>query len=116
MSALPLAEKLHTSSNQQVKFKAIAAEFGDGYSQRAPDGLNNKRQSFEITWPGLSLVDKDTVVAVLDSVGSWDVLTWQPPTEPTELKFIIDPESGYSIDYVATRFNISCRITQAFDL
>jgi len=116
MPDLPLAEKIHTDSDKHVSFKTLIAEFGGGYTQRAPDGLNSKVDSFSIIWPGLSLADKDAVVAVLDSVGAWGVLSWQPPTEAAIKKFTIDPESGYSISYVAKRFTISTRLIQVFDL
>jgi len=116
MADLPFPEKIHTDSDKQVQFRTLIASFGDGYTQRAADGLNSKIDSFAIVWPGLNLADKDSVVAVLDSVGGWGVLTWKPPTESTTNKFTIDPEVGYSISYIGKRFHISTRLIQVFDL
>jgi phage-related protein len=33
--------------------KILEAEFGDGYSQPTPNGLNHIRESVELTWNGL---------------------------------------------------------------
>ncbi len=116
MPALPLPDKIHDSANKSVSFKTIIAQFADGYSQRAPDGLNAKVDAFEVSWSGLITAEKDIVIAVLDAVGSWDVLTWQPPTEASANKFIIDPQVGYSMTYQGLKFSISTRLIQVFDL
>jgi len=116
MPALPLPERIHESSSKSVGFKTIIAQFSDGYSQRAPDGLNAKVESFQVSWAALTTAEKDQVVAVLDSVGGWGVLTWQPPTDSEVKKFVIDADSGYSIEYIGTRFTITTNLKQVFDL
>ena len=41
-----------TSFKPQVK--VLEAEFGDGYSQPTPDGINNIRQKVDLTWDALT--------------------------------------------------------------
>lgn len=36
------------------KIKVLEAEFGDGYSQPTPDGLNHIREVVELSWDGLT--------------------------------------------------------------
>jgi phage-related protein len=37
-----------------VKFRTLSARFGDGYEQTAPDGINNKLESWPLTFEGTS--------------------------------------------------------------
>ena len=114
--ALPLTSLLSTNSGKQTSFKTIKAQFGDGYSQRAADGLNSKVDSWSLSWPNLSSTDKETIITALDAVGGWDYLTWTPFGESTEKKFIV--KDGYSISYVegGAWFNVSTNIVQVFDV
>ena len=116
-SALPLTSQLSTNSSKSTSFRTLKAQFGDGYSQRAADGLNSKVDTWSITWEHLSSSDKDTVIAVLDTVGGWDYLTWTPFGESTQKKFILK-DGNYSVSYIegGAWFNISTSLVQVFDL
>jgi len=116
-TALPLTSQLSTTSSKQTTFRTLKAQFGDGYSQRAANGLNAKVDSWSITWEHLSSTDKDTVLAALDSVGGWDYLTWTPFSEASSKKFIIK-DGSYSVTHIegGTWFNISTQLIQVFDL
>lgn len=116
MPALPFPNLVRPDLQQQVTGRTLTAQFGDGYSQRAPNGLNAVVKSFNVTWRRLNQADKDTLVGVLNSVGSWGVLTWMPPFESVEKKFIVDANTGYSILYEAGWFIVSTRLTEVFDL
>jgi phage-related protein len=58
--------------------RVLKAQFGDGYTQTAADGINNKSQS----WP-LTFTDDQSVVqsiaAFLDARGGWQSFYWTPP-------------------------------------
>lgn len=59
-------------------FRVLKAQFGDGYAQTAADGINNKSQS----WP-LSFTGRATAItpikAFLDARGGAQSFFWTPP-------------------------------------
>lgn len=59
-------------------YRVRKAQFGDGYEQRAADGINNKVQS----WP-LSFVGGGSYVTpirdFLDTCAGWQSFYWTPP-------------------------------------
>jgi phage-related protein len=63
----PIKQSPGTKSTPIVKIKK--AEFGDGYTQRMPDGLNHIRQSTTLTWDSLLEADADTIVAFFEAHG-----------------------------------------------
>ena len=65
--ALPLTNKIELGADKSVNFKEISVQFGDGYQQVAPDGLNNKRDSWSITWSPLSSTELATIEDALDT-------------------------------------------------
>lgn len=48
----PIGPSPGTKFAPQVK--VLEAEFGDGYSQPTPDGINNIRETVELKWDGLT--------------------------------------------------------------
>lgn len=40
-------------SSFKPQVKVLEAEFGDGYSQPTPDGINNVRETADLRWDGL---------------------------------------------------------------
>lgn len=95
--------------------RLIEAQFGDGYGQRAADGLNHWIDEWDVSWIPLNSTDKDTVVSALDASGGWDYLTWTPPGESTSKKFILD--GGYSIRPIGpAHWIISAKFKQVFNV
>jgi phage-related protein len=115
--ALPLPDKLAQGSGTvSVVPRIIAAEFGDGYSQRAPDGINYLPETVELRWIPLQKSEKDTIVNALNATGGWDYLTFTPPGQTTSRKYIMTPE-GYSVEYLAGKyFIVSVTLRQVFDV
>lgn len=67
-----------TESPGQEKFRVRTAQFGDGYAQSVADGLNNKVQ----TWPVTFMVgdtDAATIMAFLDGLSGYQSFYWTPP-------------------------------------
>lgn len=52
---------------KDIQYKIREAEFGDGYSQRAADGINNKRVTFQLQWKALNKTHADAIEAFLDA-------------------------------------------------
>jgi phage-related protein len=48
-------------NQRQKKAMVLKAMFGDGYQQRAGDGLNNRPTTLNLTWTNLSDTDAATI-------------------------------------------------------
>lgn len=117
-TALPVTNKITVNSTKSVSFRVKTATFGDGYTQTAADGINNKVDTWEVEWGALTLTQKNTVEATLDSVGASGVLTWTPMNESVSKKFRMSTD-GYrrSLDgKLSNVYKITCKLVQVFDL
>ena len=56
-------KQLTKTSNPRV----LTAKFGDGYEQRAVDGINNLNETYNLTFKTRKKADIDDIVAFLDS-------------------------------------------------
>jgi phage-related protein len=115
--ALPLPDKIaQGSAKVNVVPRIITAEFGDGYSQRAADGINNLPETVEVRWIPVLKTDKDTIVNALNATGGWDYLTWTPPAESTAKKYVMTPE-GYSVELISGKYYVvSVMLRQVYDV
>ncbi|MCD0495908.1 phage tail protein [Achromobacter sp. MY14] len=59
-------------------FRRLTAQFGDGYRQVAGDGINNKVQSWPLTFAG-SKAEMQAVLAFLDRHAGIASFLWTPP-------------------------------------
>lgn len=112
--AMPVVSKISIESTRKVSFNKIAAKFGDGYEQSAPNGINNKIDSWDITWGGLSSSEYQTIMTALTSIGAWGTITWTPCDETVQKKFRIDGDIATNRE--GSLYKVSCNIRQVFDL
>lgn len=65
-------------ANHTVQHRVLSANFGDGYIQRAGDGINTKTTSWDLSCTGsLSFIQQ--VQAFLDAQGGYKAFLWSPP-------------------------------------
>lgn len=76
-------------SRKLTKTRVLRANFGDGYSQRAIDGLNQQRDEWTVSFNNLSDADADTLVAFYEQQAGSSYFTWTPPREATSKKWIV---------------------------
>lgn len=60
---------------QQVQFRTIGVQFGDGYEQVAGDGINTRRESWELSFTKSGAVI-DAVKAFIDEHGGYMPFEW----------------------------------------
>lgn len=60
------------------KFRVLSAQFGDGYKQRAADGINNKSQSWSLSFTGRK-ADVQPIMDFLDARQGYQSFYWTPP-------------------------------------
>lgn len=117
MTALPLTNKITQTSAKSVNFTTITAQFGDGYMQRAIDGINDKKEAWNIQYDNLDQTDRDLVWVFIDFVKSTNVIEWQAPGDLTEKKWIIDPEGSVAEQAKsAAIYTIAFTLITVFDL
>lgn len=61
----------------KVRLRMNQAQYGDGYSQRAGDGINGKSQTWNLTFKG-NAARIDAIRAFLDARGGWQSFFWTP--------------------------------------
>lgn len=52
-------------TKKDVQFDILKAEFGDGYSQRAADGINNSKEMYDVGWDSLTIAEANDIEAFI---------------------------------------------------
>jgi phage-related protein len=68
--------------------KVMESKFGDGYSQRVADGINNNLQTWQISFTKRSGADVDAIYDFLEARGGVESFEWTPRGEQTPRNFI----------------------------
>ncbi len=84
------------STDITKKPKTLTARFGDGYAQRARDGINNNPQVWSIKFEGVTSAVADAITAFIDDKGGTTPFQWTPPGM-AQANFIC--EEGYQRSY-----------------
>ena len=94
----------------EAQFSTRKIQFGDGYTQVAGNGLNNRTQSWDLTFTG----NESMISAIkqfLDSHKGYRSFQWQPPLEPTGLYRC---ENYKPVALGAGLFDLTATFEQAF--
>jgi len=113
---LPLQDKISQGSTRSNRYRAKKAQFGNGYSQRIKDGINNKIRTLEVVWQHLLESEMQTVETAFDVNEGVDVFTYIPFGESIEQQFIQDVDS--TLDIVPTggaTYTISVILEQVYE-
>ena len=80
----PVAPSPGTSRKPELAI--LKAQFGDGYSQSTPDGINHKRQVYNLRWDVLTDGQADAIEGFLESKGGYRSFLYQHPGEPAPMQ------------------------------
>lgn len=58
------------------KPKVRIAQFGDGYAQRSPNGINNNPEAWSLTFDGITNREADAIIAFLKARGGTQAFNW----------------------------------------
>ena len=75
------------TSSKSVKAKVLTADFSDGYTVRAVDGLNSISVTMSLRWQILSIDDADTIEAFLEDHEGAEAFYYTIPREDSPRKF-----------------------------
>ncbi len=70
------------------KIRKLEAEFGDGYSQAVPDGINHIRREMTLDWDLLTPTQSNEIIDFFRARGGCEPFFWTPSDELTPLKWI----------------------------
>jgi phage-related protein len=87
------------------------AQFGDGYSQRTADGLNNRSSSFSLQFIG-DATKISAILAFLDARAGAEAFYWTPPLR-TQLLFTCATYTEPTKD--GNVYTITATFVQTFD-
>lgn len=75
-------------SNPSKEFRILTASFGDGYSQRVPDGLNTEIEAWEMAWDVVTEEEKNIITNFLDARGGYGAFGFVMPGETVKKKWV----------------------------
>ena len=89
---MPLATlnpTINPSPGTQMKPKIALykAEFGDGYTQLSPKGLNHIKQTLTLRWDGLTKAQMEGFKAFFEDKGGYRPFYYQPRDQNVPLKW-----------------------------
>ena len=110
--------KYDQSSQANYNVRTITTEFGDGYQQVQPDGINFNVQTGTLTHRLLSLADAATLRAFLETnCGTSSVITilnmMEDPTGATTLNVYLQ---SYRVTNLGSHFNYTINYREAFNV
>lgn len=101
-------------SNRRPETRILRADFGDGYSQSAPDGLNHRRKVLELRWDYLTKSDANYIDNFLEGRGGYKPFFFHHPHEPAAIKFIC--EDWNVTDLANNKCSVTATLKQSFNL
>lgn len=100
-------------SEKSVKPKVIRADFGDGYSQRAGDGLNAIRKNYKFMWDALTNAEATELEEFFEAKAGYIAFWYTPPLESTALPFIC---TEWNKTYGEATYKVSATFERVYDI
>lgn len=101
-------------ASRKQEARVLKAQFGDGYAQRASDGINNVVATYDLTWEDISRDDAKTLDDFLTARGGYESFDWTPPGEASPKKWTC---AQWSVDHRNPVLDtVTATFVQCFDL
>lgn len=71
-----------------TKHRILESNFGDGYKQRAGDGINTKEKKYNLSWNNMPNDDIDDILDFLDGQAGYIAFEYTLPGAAAAQKFI----------------------------
>lgn len=72
----------------KTECRILENDYGDGYNQRAADGLNSVVATWDVVWEDVSVNDIDTLEAFFEAKKGYIAFLWTPPRRSVAKKWI----------------------------
>lgn len=97
-----------------TSYRVKRVDFGDGYAQRAKDGLNTVRQQWRLVWERIPDTLAEELRVFFNTRAGVEAIEWTPFNQLTELKWTA---AGFTSKPVGANIStVSVTLTQEFDL
>lgn len=90
----------------------LEVQYGDGYGQRAEDGLNSLRRQGSLAWIPLTQEQRDSVHSHWVNVGVVETFSW---TAPNDIERRWRYASGINETSVGDKFLLSVSVREEFE-
>ena len=97
------------STTNDLTYRTLKFQLGDGYIDAAPDGANYKLQTYNVVFENLNATNAATMTTFYDTIGSWTQFSWTPPNTSTSYNWYLDvakvsitPKAGNIVSITAT--------------
>lgn len=97
---------------KDIGYRTLKATFGDGYQQRAGDGINTKMVKWDLVWEGLTIAEADAMEAFFDARAGFEAFYYTMPND-IQRKYIC--EKPVRIQAHGKADSISVTIEQVFN-
>ena len=102
---------------KQSVSRVLRADFGDGYSQRAGDGINVISETWDIEWEHLDSDEIALLETQLESARGVDAIDWTPRDETAAKKFtVIEWQKTMKIGNTGIARSVTAIFRREFDL
>ncbi|MGE0253509.1 MAG: phage tail protein [Alphaproteobacteria bacterium] len=99
-----------------TRARVLRAGFGDGYSQRAGDGLNSVVNSWSVVWNALTSDEADYIDGFLAARGGHEAFSWTAPGEDVPRLWICESWSRTPRRAGDSRGHMAATFEEAFAL
>lgn len=99
-----------------TRARVLRAGFGDGYNQRAGDGLNSVIRSWSVVWNALTPGEADYIDGFLAARAGHEAFLWTAPGESAPRLWTCEAWSRAPQRAGDTRASMTATIGEAFDL
>jgi phage-related protein len=113
-AALPLSSSISQSSQADRQYRVLKNQFGNGYSERAGDGINTIVDTWNVSWDNVNATDYGTIMTALDSAKGVDYFTWTAPGDSSSKKWIVAKVTRRM--FAGSVFSVTATLDQVFDL
>jgi phage-related protein len=101
-------------SQNSVSFAINENQFGDGYSQRSAQGINNARDSWSASWTNITTREKDTIVKFIRAMKGYQAFHWVAPGDDAPSQWTARDLKINPID--AGKWGVTSTFRMEFDL
>ena len=100
-----------------TKARVLRAPFGDGYSQRAANGINYLDESWEVEWENLDSTEESSLITQLEGAYGVTAIDWIPPDNTVSQKFTIEQwQKTHIIGNVGKAVRLHATLKREYDL
>lgn len=115
MAILPLLPNIQPSFSliRQTQPRVLRANFGDGYANRARDGINSQRIVMDLEWKVLLKGERDALIEFFEDRGAVEAFQWVMPDTGENNAFVCETWQESVIDFQI--YNLRAKFTEVFE-